>query len=89
MSGIPRTLRDAGIALGVAASLAFGAAQALQASPAARAACGDRYAQGTCTTDAGCNKYCVNTLGAAGGSCAESTGCCYCYEVIGPPPPTT
>ncbi|HYR12017.1 MAG TPA: hypothetical protein VEQ60_29805 [Longimicrobium sp.] len=60
---------------GVGAALVFGAAS-LRAEVSPTAACGDPFANGSCTTTTACAKYCKGTVGAGTGQC--SSGCCYC-----------
>ena len=60
---------------GVGAALLFGAAS-LRAEVSPTAACGDPFADGSCTTTTACAKYCKGTVGAGTGQC--SNGCCYC-----------
>ena len=60
---------------GVGAALVFGAVS-LRAEVRPAAACGDPFANGSCTTTSACAKYCKGTVGAGTGQC--SSGCCYC-----------
>jgi hypothetical protein len=60
---------------GVGAALLFGAAS-LRAEVRPAAACGDPFANGSCTTTSACAKYCKGVVGAGTGQC--SGGCCYC-----------
>ena len=62
-------------ALAMLGALGFGASSAL-ASVRPEAACGDPFANGSCTTTSACAKYCKGTVGAGTGQC--SSGCCYC-----------
>jgi hypothetical protein len=75
MTGGMARLRGVLFTGSVAAALVFGAAS-LRAEVRPEAACGDPLANGSCTTTAGCAKYCKGVVGAGTGSC--SGGCCYC-----------
>lgn len=75
MSGRMTRLRKGLYAGGVGAALLFGAAS-LRAEVRPAAACGDPFANGSCTTTSACAKYCKGTVGAGTGQC--SGGCCYC-----------
>ena len=70
-----KTVRATLFGAGVGAALVFGAAS-LRAEVRPTAACADPLANGSCTTTAGCAKYCRGVVGAGTGSC--SGGCCYC-----------
>ncbi len=69
-----RRLRAAVFAGGVGAALLFGAttARAEVRGPA----CNDPGAEGSCTTQSGCQKSCQFNYGASTGTC--SNYCCYC-----------
>lgn len=60
---------------GVGGALAFGAAT-LRADVSPTAACGEPFANGSCTSTDQCAKYCRGVVGAGTGQC--SSGCCYC-----------
>lgn len=68
------SLTRALFALAISAALALGATDALRAAPAP-SACNEPLADGTCTTQRQCEKFCTG-LGAGTGSC--TSGCCYC-----------
>jgi hypothetical protein len=70
-----RNLRATVFAGGIGAALVFGAA-ALRADVSPTAACGDPFANGSCTTTEQCAKYCRGVVGAGTGQC--SSGCCWC-----------
>ena len=75
MAGRMAKLRGVLFTGSVGAALVFGAA-ALRAEVRPEAACGDPFANGSCTTTSACAKYCKGTVGAGTGQC--SRGCCYC-----------
>jgi hypothetical protein len=75
MAGRMTKLRSVLFSAGVGASLVFGAAS-LRAEVRPAAACGDPFADGSCTTTSACAKYCKGVVGAGTGQC--SSGCCYC-----------
>jgi hypothetical protein len=70
-----RRMRTAAFGAGVGAAMLFGAT-AVRAEVRPSAACGDPFANGSCTTTTQCAKYCRGTVGAGTGQC--SSGCCYC-----------
>jgi hypothetical protein len=70
-----RRTRMSMMGFAVLGALGFGASSAL-AEVRPEAACGDPFANGSCTTTSACAKYCKGTVGAGTGQC--SSGCCYC-----------
>jgi hypothetical protein len=70
-----RRMRAAVFTAGVGAAMLFGAT-AVRAEVSPTAACADPFADATCTTTAGCAKYCKGVVGAGTGQC--NSGCCYC-----------
>lgn len=70
-----RRTRMSMMGFAVLAALGFGASSAV-AEVRPEAACGDPFANGSCTTTSACAKYCKGSVGAGTGQC--SSGCCYC-----------